>query len=942
MDSGSPTAAAENGIAGLPAHQKQEEAPVALQAAEAKLAATAAQPVAGEALGADDGYGDAYEPDSTLDQIRRVAPWVTLALFAVFPNLLTLGLLAVAIGLNAGRLVRAVRSLTLEHWGYVVITGLAGVLRFWDLGLKPLHHDESMHAYYSWQLFIDSASYSYNPLLHGPFQFHAIAYVYNIASHLGTPDGGVTDVTARTVAAVLGTAMIPMCYFLRERMGKPASLIAAFLLAVSPTFVYYSRFTREDIYFVSFTFATVVALFKYCEARKLRWLLIGAGAATLAYATKEAAFFNIALFGGMVGGIAAWELGSRYLYPSARARLAAAGAAQGNQNNAAQAPTRLPFGLDTHAGVPALLIYLALAGALAKLVLSKVSQLSNYLTGIDLGNKSDQQVTPIVQSRLDQASITVQNLENTLVNGLLLVLIVIAIVVLVVVVVQLFKNPYVEAEDEAAPRGLARWFDAARQPLLNGLGRISWAHWFFALLVIFTIFVWLFWIVPASGSSECANGVGPGYALKYSYAGAHTVVTGPTGVICSWSQGFHQGVGDGLVQGIYYWITQQAVARGGQPWYYYFLLLPAYEQLVVVFGLIGLVRCLRRPDRFRLFVALWFVGSLFLYSWAGEKMPWLSLHILLPLVLLAGIALDWAVTAVLALLDNVAANRTSLRLSTVFAGRTGVAVFSLVGAFVLLVPMLHSMLYVTYVDPGEAPHEMLSYVQTTPDVTAVMAKIDALDQQLYHGQHLLRIGVDGYNTWPFAWYLRDYKNVWYSYADQNPSPNDLDVLLLDPGYTSLFTTPSTQHPYYNGHEYRLRAWWDEGYKPVPCVPSPTKQCDPNAPYGGVGALTWLSYGDPPQCGGLSAKDPQVAAELARDGAAYCLVPPTATTSQQVQACTASASAQSGLVCTPTTSFSAGKAFSNFWNWLWTRKPIGPDTGSTDFEFLVRSDLGMTP
>lgn len=35
----------------------------------------------------------------------------------------------------------------LEHWGYVAVTLLGGGLRFWDLGLKPLHHDENMHAY---------------------------------------------------------------------------------------------------------------------------------------------------------------------------------------------------------------------------------------------------------------------------------------------------------------------------------------------------------------------------------------------------------------------------------------------------------------------------------------------------------------------------------------------------------------------------------------------------------------------------------------------------------------------------------------------------------------------------------------------------------------------------------------------------------------------------
>ncbi len=830
-------------------------------------------------------------PDTTLEQIRKYAPWIALTLFAVFPNPWTLGLLGLTIGLNAGSLYQRIRNLTPVQWGFVGLTLLGLVLRFWDLGLKPLHHDESMHAYFSMLLFENPASYRYNPLLHGPFQFHAIAYVYYIASHLGVSDGGVNDVTARTAAAILGSAMIPMCYFLRKWIGNVGALIAAFLLAVSPIFVYYSRFTREDIYFASFTFATVVAFFKFCEERRLRWLLICVGAFVFAYATKEAAFFNIAIFGGILGGFLAWELGSRYVYGGSASPKAEEEADEAlgdeavdqeeREDESYPARPRLPLGLNTHAGVPALLLYFGLAGILAKVVLNWVGSTSRYLAGADVNGDP-----AIIQSRLEKANTTVQNLENNLVNGLLLVLVAVAVLVLVVVLWQLFSNPYgTPGSGSLAQRGLAGWLDAKRQPLLSGLASIPWAHWFFALLTAFVVFAGLFWIVPVNDPSVCPPGV-----------------TNPSsGAICSWSQGFHQGIGDGLVQGIYYWIQQQQVARGGQPWYYYLILIPFYEQLIVLFGLGGLARCLARPNRFRLFVVFWFVASLFLYSWAGEKMPWLALHILLPLVLLAAIALEWAVLAVLDLLSEMAAHRVAGRKLFHWSGafsqrRYSGAVLSLVGAFLLLIPMLHSMLFVTYVDPGDAPHEMLSYVQTTTDVTLVMAKIDALDQKLYQGRHGLRIGVDGDNTWPFAWYLRDYKYVWYNYPDQYPTangPNDLDVLLIEPGSVANFITPdaSQQHPIYNAHQYHLRSWWDEGYKPPPCVPSKTTTCDPNLLWGGVGPGLWLSYGDDPPKGAT---------------------------------------------------VNAGKAFGNFWAWLWTRKAIGATNGSTDFTFLVRSDLPMQP
>ena len=46
---------------------------------------------------------------------------------------------------------------------------------------------------------------------------------------------------------------------------------------------------------------------------------------------------------------------------------------------------------------------------------------------------------------------------------------------------------------------------------------------------------------------------------------------------------------------------------------------------------------LRRPTLSGAFLVWMFVGSLAVYSWASERMPWLVLHSLLPLVLLAGI-----------------------------------------------------------------------------------------------------------------------------------------------------------------------------------------------------------------------------------------------------------------------------------------------------------------
>ena len=111
----------------------------------------------------------------------------------------------------------------LPFWGIIL---LAAILRFWGLGDKPLHHDESLHAYYSLQLMkndlqnwfscfngTNAGCYRYDPLLHGPFQFHAIALMYQISQWLHAPDNGVNTTTVRLAAATLGTAVVGLPIF---------------------------------------------------------------------------------------------------------------------------------------------------------------------------------------------------------------------------------------------------------------------------------------------------------------------------------------------------------------------------------------------------------------------------------------------------------------------------------------------------------------------------------------------------------------------------------------------------------------------------------------------------------------------------------------------------------------------------------------------------------
>ena len=112
----------------------------------------------------------------------------------------------------------------------------------------------------------------------------------------------------------------------------------------------------------------------------------------------------------------------------------------------------------------------------------------------------------------------------------------------------------------------------------------------------------------------------------------------------------------GLVSGFFgsvgYWLTQQPVGRGGQPWFFYLLLLLLYEFLPLLLAALSAAVRVRRwrqrtilgrtgaamlqQDRIWWFCFYWTCASLVAYTLAGEKMPWLAVHIIVPLAWLAG------------------------------------------------------------------------------------------------------------------------------------------------------------------------------------------------------------------------------------------------------------------------------------------------------------------
>ena len=98
-----------------------------------------------------------------------------------------------------------------------------------------------------------------------------------------------------------------------------------------------------------------------------------------------------------------------------------------------------------------------------------------------------------------------------------------------------------------------------------------------------------------------------------------------------------QGVVTGQWQSLGYWLAQHEVARGSQPYYYYFLILITDEFLPFLIGMPLSIIYLFRGDFFRKLISFWAIFSFISLSFAGEKMPWLIVNITIPFIILTSV-----------------------------------------------------------------------------------------------------------------------------------------------------------------------------------------------------------------------------------------------------------------------------------------------------------------
>lgn len=190
----------------------------------------------------------------------------------------------------------------------------------------------------------------------------------------------------------------------------------------------------------------------------------------------------------------------------------------------------------------------------------------------------------------------------------------------------------------------------------------------------------------------------------------------------------------------------------------------------------ALLRSSKKTDAFLWF---WLTAAFGVYSYVGEKVPWLTTYIVLPLILIAGLEIARLYS------------HTNQRVKTL-------ATVWLVAA----VPFtIFKALRVSFPDAAN-PIERLVFTQTTPATAATMQRL--YDAAPFAVNNNIRVTMFGEATWPIAWYIQRFNG--YNFIKPAPEQaKDFDAIFVDS--TTDLKQLEGAYPDFTVYQMPLRHWW---------------------------------------------------------------------------------------------------------------------------------------
>lgn len=154
--------------------------------------------------------------------------------------------------------------------------------RFAMLGERVMSHDEVNHVVPSWELFTGKG-YAHNPVTHGPFQFHIVALSYFLF--------GDNDFSSRIPAALFSTAAVFIVLFAFPRyLGRAGAIFAALFFLISPYMLFYGRYTRNEGFIELYGVLMILAVLRHMDQGDKFSLFLLTGSLVFHYISKETAW----------------------------------------------------------------------------------------------------------------------------------------------------------------------------------------------------------------------------------------------------------------------------------------------------------------------------------------------------------------------------------------------------------------------------------------------------------------------------------------------------------------------------------------------------------------------------------------------------------------------------------------------------------------------------
>src|SRR5204863_1807762 len=127
----------------------------------------------------------------------------------------------------------------------LLLLAVALALRCPRLNERPMHNDEAVNAIKFGQLW-ERGSYQYDPNEHhGPTLPFATLAVARLTS---TPDFvHLSEIKLRLITVAFGLGLVLLTPLVADGLGRKAAIWAAIFTAVSPAFVFYSRYYIHEI-----------------------------------------------------------------------------------------------------------------------------------------------------------------------------------------------------------------------------------------------------------------------------------------------------------------------------------------------------------------------------------------------------------------------------------------------------------------------------------------------------------------------------------------------------------------------------------------------------------------------------------------------------------------------------------------------------------------------